>query len=89
MATKTMQLSAPNYLDMSILYKWIPDESRIIRQMESEGTFCVAYFNDEVYSFARFFNLNGETCCSIDFQSHDAEDMINKITDLLEEKFSY
>ncbi len=86
---QAIQLSAPSYLDMNVVNKWIPDESRIIRQIEWEGNYCVAYIYDDIYSFARFFMLNGETCCSVDFQSNDAEDMITKLTDMLEEKFAY
>ena len=47
------------------------------------------YSYDDIFSFARFFNLGDKTHCSIDFQANSYEDMVEKIIDKLEVEYSF
>lgn len=84
-----IQLDIPNYLNVEVIHNWIPEESKILKQIPADSNYSVAYLYDDIFSFARFFNLNGKTHCSVDFQSTGYEDMIEKLIELLEDKFSF
>lgn len=88
-----VELTIPNHLDKDIIYRWIPDGSYIFRQMtdinDINANYCVAFSYDEIFSFARFFKIGEITHCSVDFQSNSRTDMIEKVIDLLEDKFSF
>lgn len=86
---KESTLDIPPYIDTTVVNKWIPKDSKIIRQIQGTGNICIAYEYKGIFSFVRFFVLGDKTCCSVDFQSHDQEQMIEKLIDILEEKFSF
>lgn len=83
------ELAIPIGYDHTVVFKWLPKTCHIFKQIEGGGNYCVAYIYDDIFSFARFFKLGDRTCCSIDFQSHSYEQMIEKVIEILEEKFGF
>lgn len=81
-------LKVPENIDIEVVNDWV-DEQKIIMQKESDGNFIVACIDDsagegqQVYSFMRFFTIGEKTVCSVDFQSDNTIQMIEKLTRLL------
>ena len=84
----------PENIDRSVVDEWVEGQ-RIISFKKNDGNFLLTCMDDSegpdqiIYSFMRFFNLGGRTECSVDFQSSSQQEMIRKLTEMLEKHHSF
>lgn len=81
----------PDYMDKDVIHSYIPKTAEILREMEGNGNYCVAYADGKSFGFVRFFTQGDDKSiwASVDFIADSLTDLQVKLMDYLFAEFSF
>lgn len=81
----------PDYMDKGVIQSYIPKTAEILREMEGDSNYCVAYSHGNKFGFVRFFTQGEDksTWASVDFTADSLTELQVKLMDYLFSEFSF